>query len=297
MAGEVYRRDVATAEWISRNLPRGVAIANVATSVEYLTGHRSMNLHGVTSPAFFGNRTAEREAGVFEALGRLPVAERPPYLLTTVSTQETSALMRELVSGPPVYQSSSLSDELLLFRMRYDLVGRNARLFLPETLEAVQGLQEVDRLNVCDSRDETAHAYRFHSRLGGLLLHGTVRIDTYPLPSGPEVVADAGRAILGRESFRVRTHRGRDLVVVMRTAASVDAATMRATGSGVFGVEVQEAGFLVRAGGRPAARFSFPLRPGWNERVFRIPGTFLEEGTTALELSGRYASFYYWFFQ
>ncbi|HKC13274.1 MAG TPA: hypothetical protein VKI41_14685, partial [Vicinamibacteria bacterium] len=46
MAGEVYRRDVMTADWITRNLPRGVAMANIATSIEYLTGHRNTNLHG-----------------------------------------------------------------------------------------------------------------------------------------------------------------------------------------------------------------------------------------------------------
>ena len=53
-AGDAYRREVAAADWIKRNLPRGVAMANVATSVEYLTGHHNLNLHGVTSPAFFG---------------------------------------------------------------------------------------------------------------------------------------------------------------------------------------------------------------------------------------------------
>ena len=62
MAGDVYRRDVAAAEWIARNLPPGVAMANLATSVEYLTGHRNLNLHGVTSPAFFGDR-ADRARG------------------------------------------------------------------------------------------------------------------------------------------------------------------------------------------------------------------------------------------
>src|SRR4029079_10989477 len=36
MAGDVSRRDVGAADWIVRNLPRGVAMANLATSVEYL---------------------------------------------------------------------------------------------------------------------------------------------------------------------------------------------------------------------------------------------------------------------
>ncbi|HXB55279.1 MAG TPA: hypothetical protein VN461_10875 [Vicinamibacteria bacterium] len=297
MAGEVYRRDVMTAEWITHNLPRGVAMANIATSLEYLTGHRNLNLHGVTSPAFFGNHTAEREAGVFEALGRLPASERPPYLITTSSVQEGSALMRELVEGPPLHQSSSLGDELLIFRMRYDLVGKNGRIFLPETLRAVAGLQETDRLNVCDARDEANHGYRFSSHLGNIRLHGTVRIDAYALPGGSEIVADAGRAIMGEESFQIATQRGRDLVVVMRTASAVQAASMRASGSGTYEIEFPEAGLIVQSGGQTLARLAIRTRPGWNEYVFRLPGSFLGEGHTALRFSGRYGSFYYWFFQ
>src|SRR6185503_4937444 len=100
MAGDVYRRDVGAAEWIVRNLPRGVAMANMATSVEYLTGHRNLNLHGVTSPYFFGNRTAEREAGVWESLGRLPEAERPTHLITTVATQDSFPTLREIALAP-----------------------------------------------------------------------------------------------------------------------------------------------------------------------------------------------------
>ena len=66
------------AEWIKRELPPGVAIANLATSVEYLTGHRSVNLHGVTTAEFLGNRPAERDAGVLEALGPPPAPTAAP---------------------------------------------------------------------------------------------------------------------------------------------------------------------------------------------------------------------------
>jgi hypothetical protein len=294
MAGQVYRRDVAAARWISANLPPGAAMANIATSVEYLTGHRNMNLHGVTSPAFFGNRTGEREAGVFEAFGRLPPSERPPFLITSISAQDSYPTLRELVSEPPLYRTSSFSDEILIYKMRYDLVGKNGRLFLPETLRTIDGLQEVDRLNICDSRDEAAHAYRYWSRLGDLRLQGTVRIASYELPSGPELVADGGRAILGGESFRVRAARGKDLVVVLRTANSVSANILRAGGSGQFGVEFPEAGIIVGVDGR---RLSLRPRSGWEELVFRIPGHFLGTNETLLELTGNYASFYYWFFQ
>jgi hypothetical protein len=298
MAGEVYRRDWAAAQWIVRNLPPGTALANVATSVEYITGHRSLNLHGVTSPQFFGNRTAEREAGVFEALGRLPPADRPGFLITSVSTQEGLPTLREMVVEPPLFRSSSFGDDLLIYRMRYDLVGKNGRLFLPETLAQVGGLHEVDRLNVCDARDEQAHEYTWSSRVGDLRLNGTARIDAYPRGGGPgEVVADGGRAILGRESFRVRTARGRDLTIVLRTARAMNVAVLRAGSAGQFGLEFPEESLEVLADGKPAVRGTLRPRPGWDEWVIRVRGDLLGEGRTALTLSGRYSSFYYWFYQ
>jgi hypothetical protein len=299
-AGDVWRRDVATAQWIAKSLPRGVAMANIATSVEYLTGHRNLNLHGVTSPAFFGNRTAEREAGTFESLGRLPEAERPEYLISTVATQEASPLLRRLAPGPPLFQSSSLSDELQVLRMSYELVGRSGHLFSPEALRVVKGLEETDRLNICDSQDESVHGYRYSSSLGNVALFGTVRIDTYPPETSgtaPLVVVDAGRMIVGHESFRVNTRPEHELVLVMRTAGSAQVAVRRAAGSALFELEVPEAGILVTVDGQAAGRMGFRPDPGWNEAILRIPGRLIRDRETTLLLQGRYTSYFYWLFQ
>jgi hypothetical protein len=318
LAGEIFRRDLAAAQWIRNNLPSGAAIANLATSVEYLTGHRSLNLHGVTAPAFFGNRVAEREAGVLEALSRLPPAERPPYLITTASAQEKYPSMRELVEPPPLFRSTSFGDEIEIYRTRFDLLGRNALYYLPETRTAVQGLQEVDRLNVCDGRDEAAHDYEFRSGLGGLRLFGTPRVASYSMAGGsggtgesPPLegraridseranykVADAGRLILGEESFRVRTSAGRDLIIVLRTADAVIAGILRASGSGQFPLEIREAGIVLRVEGQTVGKVAFHPRPGWDEQVLRVAADRVQQGHTRLTLSGRYASYYYWFFQ
>jgi len=297
--GEVWRRDVATAAWISKALPPGVAMANIATSVEYLTGHRNLNLHGVTSPAFFGNRTAEREAGTFESLSRLPQGERPAYLISSVAIQEGSAILQRLAPGPPLFQSTSFSDELQVLRLDYDLVGKSRRLFSTEAMRAVNGLREVDHLNVCDSQDERAHQYSYSSRLGNLALNGTVRIDSYPAETGAassNVVADAGRVILGQESFRVRANPGQDLVLVMRTAGSAQVAVRSASRTGTFELEVPEGGILLSLGGQPAGRLTLRPEAGWNEFVFRIPAR-LVTGDEQLRLQGRYASYTYWFFQ
>jgi hypothetical protein len=265
--------------------------------VEYLTGHRNLNLHGVTSPDFVGNRTAEREAGVFESLGRLPAAERPGLLLLARSGHEGSELMRALTDGPPLYETTSLGDDFLLFRARWDLLDRGDGPVLPEARSAIASLEEVDRLDVLDARDEAAHAYRYDSRRGEILLAGSVAIGTVTLPEGETALADAGRLILGHESFRVRTHGGRGLVVVLRTRSSIEVKALRARGGLSAPVEIPEAGLVVRAGGREVLRLALPNRPGWNEHVFRLPAEAVSDGTTDLALAGRYAAFHYWFYQ
>jgi hypothetical protein len=155
----------------------------------------------------------------------------------------------------------------------------------------------VDRLDIGDARDEAAHGYRYVSRRGEIRLAGSVGIGPVALPTGETTLADAGRLIVGGESFRVRTHGGRELVVVLRSRTPVGASAMRAQGSLSVPIEVPELGILLRAGGREVARLALPNRPGWNEHVFRVPAEAVSDGTTALALSGRYAAFHYWFYQ
>lgn len=293
MGGELYRRDVAVARWIEAHLPAGTSVANLATSVEYLTGHHNVNLHGVTSPAFFGNRTAEREAGTLEALERLAPAERPRFLLTTASTHESLPSMRELVEPSPLFETSSLSDEILLFRMKYDVLGRDAGPWTAAAREAIAGREVVDQLDVCDSRDEREHGYRFESRRGGARLYGAARVAAY----GDEKVIDGGRVILGGESFEVRTRAGRDLVVVVRTSAEGRANVMRASGSGQYAITLPEAVIEISAGGRPAATRRFRPAEGWDDQAFVVPASLISDGRTRLDLSGRYTAFHYWFYQ
>ncbi|MCU0241228.1 MAG: hypothetical protein MUF51_02255 [Vicinamibacteria bacterium] len=297
-AGGIYQRDYAAAVWIQQNLPHGVAMANVATSVEYLTGHRNTNLHGVTSPAFFGNRSAERDAGVFEAWARVPEAERPLYLISSVSAQESYPTLQELASEPPLFQTHSLADDILILRMHYDAVGKNRRPYSPDTLATIGRLTLVDQLNICDNRDEREHAYRWRSRLGNWTLNGTARSDNYSAMDGRgEAVIDAGRAILGSESFQIRAHPGRELVMVMRTSSKISARIMTQSGSREHAIEFPECGFTLRIGNQVAQKILYRPHPGWNEQVVRLEAGLVATPTLQLTLTGRYPSFYYWFYQ
>lgn len=296
MAGHVYRRDLAAAAWIRKNLPPGVAIANLATSVEYLTGHRNLNLHGVTSPAFFGNRASERDAGIVEVLARLPAAERPPYLMTTVSALESSPALREMASAQPLFLTSSLSDEIAIHAMAYGLVDGGRAPGSPDVVAAVAALAEVDRLNVCDARDEEAHAYRFRSHVGTAPLYGTARVDAYPADPSARF-ADGGRAILGSESFRVRTRPGRDLTIVLRTAPSLTVNLFRAAGPVGYPMAFPDAVMSLRVNGHPVGSHGFRPPEGWSEVALRAPADRIAGDETLVEISGRYAAFRYWFYQ
>jgi hypothetical protein len=297
MAGEIASRDVAAARWISRELPPGTPIANAITSVEYLTGHKNLNLHGVTSPAFFGGKTAEREASMLEGLTRLPGAERPEYLLTSVATQDQYVTLRELATGEALFQTLTGGDEILLLRTRWDAFERGSRPLGAETHAATAGLSLVDRLNVCDGPDEAAHGYAYTSTLGQRQIRGTARVAEYGRDAGGARVADAGRAILGSESFRVKTRMGADLVLVLRMAPSVLARIQRASGATTLGLDFAQARFEVSIGGTRVAETRLAPRAGWDEAAVRIPGNALAGGETKLVLTGRYPSFQYWFYQ
>jgi hypothetical protein len=251
----------------------------------------------VTSPSFFGNRPAERELGVFEALGRLDPAERPEFLITTVDTHESSPTMQELVSGPPLFRTSSFSDEIVIYRMRYDMVGKNRRLHSPSAIEQVRGRVLKDQLNVGDSRDERAHGYSVDSRAGTLRLNGTVHAATY---AGGEPVIDGGRAVFGGESFDVAAERGKDLFVVMRTTRALGVRLLRASGppgGAAFDVDLPDPAIALSVEGRPYSTVRLSPSTAWDEHVLRVDGALLGATRTHLELRGKYGSFYYWFFQ
>jgi hypothetical protein len=205
--------------------------------------------------------------------------------------------MRALADGAPLFETASLGDELLIFRARWEILDRGGEPVLPEAAAAIASLEKVDRLDVCDARDEAAHGYRHQSRLGEVLLAGSVGLGPVALPQVETTLADAGRLIVGGESFRVRTHGGRPLVVVMRSRSPVVVRALRAQGGLAVPLDVPGMGIVVRAGGREVARLALENPPGWNEHVFRIPAEAVAEGATDLALSGRYAAFHYWFYQ
>ena len=113
----------------------------------------------------------------------------------------------------------------------------------------------------------------------------------------PVRLADAGRAILGEESFEFRgLSAGQDALLVMRTASEASARVLRASGARTLSLALAEARVELRAGGRTIDERRFRPRSGWDEVSFVIPGASVGD-RMRLTLSGRYASFRYWVYQ
>jgi hypothetical protein len=86
-------------------------------------------------------------------------------------------------------------------------------------------------------------------------------------------------------------------VIVFRTAPWIQAGTLRASGTGAVRIDFPEAALKVDVGSAVVADETFRPRSGWDERVIHVPGSSLQSAPIRLRVRGRYASFYYWFFQ
>ena len=84
---------------------------------------------------------------------------------------------------------------------------------------------------------------------------------------------------------------------MLRTAPAIDANLLQVSGPRRVGLEFPEAVLSIAIDGQTAVRETFRTQPGWNEHAVRITGNLVRGPRPRLEVSGRYASFQYWFFQ
>ncbi len=297
-AGSVYRRDEAVFEFIRSRLPESATFLNNGTSIEYRTGRRSVNLSGVVTPDFANILPVETEAAAFELLSRPSFGPLPPFLIAPDSYIAGSPAWKALVTGPPIFVTSSLeSSELAIYPTRSDLVGRQRRLV---RLELPPDFSRVDSLNVADPIDEESHGYTWRSAVGTRVLFATLKVDKYlgeGRGAGVEL-ADGGRIILGFEEMEVATPvPDADLWCVVRTNPEPSARLRHPEGERRLDMTISESGvrFTTRLGGTEWIRTRLPS--GWSEVAYRIPAALLSRTRTRLRVEGRYASYWYEFYQ
>jgi hypothetical protein len=297
-AVSVYKKDEALFDFIRTRLPENATFLNNGTAIEYRTGRRSVNLSGVVTPGFADILPVETEAAAFELLSRPSFGALPPYFIAFDSYIAGSPAGAALVSGPPLFVTSSLeSSELAIYPTRRDLVGRQLQWV---RFEPPADSVRVDSLNVADPIDEKNHAYKWRSSVGTRSLFATLKLDKYlgdERGAGTEV-ADGGRVIMGFEELELSTPAGNaDLWVVARTNPEPSARLRHPEGERRVDIGMPESALRFSTPLGRTEWFRTPLAAGWNEVSYRVPASLLGRPKTRLRIDGRYASYGYAFYQ
>jgi hypothetical protein len=224
--------------------------------------------------------TASVRMGVSNAGGEDWVALDMELSASDLSVSDAVDALAEALPGgwsiPSTFESATdVTLDAARARVGFDTRADSAAIDLSGTglidgpngaLAASAALRLFD---VADARDEAAHGYQSSSRMGPFQLRGAPNLDRYP--DGYELL-DAGRAILGWESFEISgLEPGRDLVVVLRSAFAVEANVFAVSGRHRVALSFPEAGLRPVVGAQLLPLVSFQPGPGWSEHLLRLP--------------------------
>ncbi|WP_435157076.1 hypothetical protein [Amycolatopsis sacchari] len=260
--------DVSVAEWVAGNVPPGASVAvKDVGAVAYFGEHHVVDLIGLGTNGLAA--AANNGIGsLYEALRRLPPAQRPDYFATydtvpgpsiaqlrQVGILEAEPLQTFEVQTPPDLAGNLIVPfkELGVYRADWRLAGSG-------DAQPVPG-QPRDYVNVGDLVSEGEHAYRPEM--------AQVNMQPVSIVSRAGDVVDSGRTILGGESFTARNLTpGRPLTITARTAMDKVVPDME-----------------VLVDGRPAGTWvRQPAAGAWATYTYTIPGNLITSASPRIEL-------------
>jgi len=284
---EKTEADRAFYERCEATLPPGASVGSFgnAAAPHWMSPRRFAHLYGIYSPEF----ATKDVASAFEVLKRSP------------STRFDCWIYDPAADGHAVEPSSRavFGETVLLGPRGLSLHRADWRPFdaaAADPAPPAEGLALRARVDVAYEPDERAARYE---PLGDYLERPPApvfRMDGL----GGATVAESGRVLTGGDEMTVSgLLPGRDLHVVMRTAASQRAVTLHANGSGAddyaFASPIE---LLVTADGREACRVRCALpEKGLGDVSFVVPGAAVASDSVRLALLGAHVAFGYWFYQ
>ncbi|HEY9071459.1 MAG TPA: hypothetical protein VIV61_14465 [Candidatus Ozemobacteraceae bacterium] len=154
-----------------------------------------------------------------------------------------------------------------------------------------------DRLDIGYAPDETGHAYEAVDQYPGIV--------SQPFAVTADLqgrsVCEVGRFMTGWEEFRVSTTPGRDLLIILRLAASARVESLHATGPVVRDVTIPAGTPLaVTVNGTPLPQVDAGFSPSdgmFRELGVMVPGGLITGSETRLLIAGERLSCAYWFYQ
>ena len=256
-----------------------------AASAYWMTPRRFAHLYGIYSPEF----ETKNLAGVFEILKRNPSSRFDFWIYDSKVDGLVVEPSSHDVFGKPVLLGPR---GLSLNRVDWRPFDAGAR----DPTAPAEGLSLCARVDVGYEPDERVAAYK---PFGDYLERPSApvfRLDYL----GDVKVAEVGRVLRGGDEMTVRgLVSGRDLHVVMRTAASQRAVTLHAAESSAdeysFSSPLE---LIAMADGREACRVRCNIpEKGLGDVAFVVPGAAIASNSVRLAFLGGHISYGYWFYQ
>ncbi|HOY66681.1 MAG TPA: hypothetical protein PLP29_07310 [Candidatus Ozemobacteraceae bacterium] len=167
----------------------------------------------------------------------------------------------------------------------------------PREGHAPASMSLCDRLDVGYAHDEITHAYQASDRYPGILtLPFAVTAEAVDRP-----ICEVGRFLTGWEEFRVSTTPGKELLIILRLAASARIESLHATGPARREIRTPTGTMLaVSANGTPLPPVRAGFKPAdgsFREVAVTVPGALVTGSETRLLIAGERLSCAYWFYQ
>jgi hypothetical protein len=290
-ASAEFARDVQTL------IPAGtrICVNGGAGLAMNLPGHSIINIAGIVSPSMSWNKSPDENIEKFK---HDPKTRFDYWLLDEPQTKEPwmPALLGRCIARQMFCGASSA--RFVLYEADWSVLDRAGTMPLrTNILAGVAGMKLVDQLDVGHGADETCHHRSVFTRVPGVVIEPCIVARTIETNR----VVEVGEAVIGSETFTVRTVPHRPLRVVMRTASFLSTDVECADGVMRKRDFQMESPLRLRlfCGGDPIG-IALPINPDaatFDEISFDIPADRIAGEKTEITLGGDHVALAYWFFQ
>lgn len=302
---DLYEQHRRMSWWVKDATPPDAVIGLTDTGlIPYYTGRRTFDFVGlVTNDMARWWRNGIGSA--FEKMERLTAEQLPDIIITHPTVWGEHHFL-----GKPIYQltlldnSISIGTAMVVYHQEWSMLNSGSLPRIKHTMHIagkVGALQLIDSMDVADLESEREHDYRWESDPerrspdiwpfpGNLYSH-------LACPGFDGLIADGGREISGKETFKIHTKPNKTAMLVCRTD---NASTV------TLSVEID---------GRDAGEWIIPpagaMRPEhsqrvWHETEFMLPSEYIVGDSIRIQIRCRWShisdadihrSFHYWLFQ
>ncbi len=293
--------EILFVEELNETLPPGSRIGMHAYSglgAYYMPRHSVQNINGITSSVFSHPEEPLCNIELFKHRPEL----RTDYWLFFPGTKREH--WTGLFAGEMLKQGNAIpggDSPLSLYPTDWSLLN-GSEVPLEESITSViNNLELVDQLDVGYLADETRSAYRRLSSQAGNLARPFEKV----APCADKRIVDVGRIVLGQEQFEIKVRENQALWVVMRIARTTLSDIPRETKEETDFVRPAlvlpaESVLQFEVSGKNVESISLELNTQkdiFQEIIFKIPASFVENNQLRIQITGSYLSFGYWFYQ